>query len=46
MFNSTFFKFLITFAILIGASFLIMGIAGSLDKKTDTGNSVKITNLK
>jgi hypothetical protein len=41
MFNSTFFKFLITFALIIGASFLIMGIAGGFDTKINADKSVE-----
>jgi len=36
MFNSTFFKFLITFAVIICTSFLIMGIAGGFSLKMST----------
>ncbi len=39
MFNSTFFKFLITFAVIVGISFIIMGIAGGFDLKTNTNNN-------
>ncbi len=42
MFNTTFFKFLVTFAVIIGASFLIMGIAGGFDTKNNTNNSAQI----
>jgi len=44
MFNSTFFKFLITFAIIIGISFLIMGIAGGFDSETN-GSANKQTSI-
>ena len=46
MFNSTFFKFLITFVIIICASFLIMGIAASFDSKTDSNNNSQAVILK
>ena len=42
MFDSTFFKFLIVFALIIGASFLIMGIAGGFDNKNGVGNNAPI----
>jgi hypothetical protein len=41
MFDSTFFKFLIAFAIIIGTSFLIMGIAGGYDTKNNQNNSAQ-----
>lgn len=34
MFNSTFLKFLVSFTLIVGASFLIMGIAGMFDSKS------------
>jgi len=34
MFDSTFFKFLIVFILIIAASFLIMGIVGGYNDKT------------
>ncbi len=46
MFNSTFFKFLITFVVIIGISFLIMGIAGYYDSKSKIGNTIETTILK
>jgi len=42
MFNSTFFKFLITFAVIISISFLIMGITGSIEKKEGANNTAGI----
>jgi hypothetical protein len=46
MFNSTFFKFLITFAVIIGTSFLMMGIAGSFDSKTSIDKNNQSTALQ
>jgi len=46
MFNSAFFKFLITFAVIVGTSFLIMGIAGSFDSKINTNKSEQPIILK
>ncbi len=39
MFNSSFFKFLIIFTILIGGSFLIMAITSAFDSKADINNA-------
>jgi hypothetical protein len=41
MFNSTFFKFLITFAVIIGVSFLIMGITGSFGSKINADKNIQ-----
>ena len=46
MFNSTFLKFLITFALIIGASFLIMSIAGDIDSKTKAAKNTSTIILK
>lgn len=46
MFNSTFFKYLITFALIIGASFLIMGIAGGFDTKINADKTTPQIILK
>jgi hypothetical protein len=43
MFNSTFFKFLITFALIVATSFLIMGIAGFFDSKINTDKNTQST---
>ena len=45
MFDTTFFKFLIAFVAIIGISFLIMGITGSFDSKTNTGTEAPQTIL-
>lgn len=41
MVNSTFFKFLITFALIVGTSFLIMGIAGFFDTNENVDNNAQ-----
>jgi hypothetical protein len=41
MFDSTFFKFLIAFALIVCTSFLIMGIAGGYDTKNSQKNSAQ-----
>ena len=41
MFNSTFFKFLLTFAVIIGMSFLIMGVAGGFDSRNNSNKSAQ-----
>jgi hypothetical protein len=46
MLNSSFFKNLIIFALIIGASFLIMGIAGGFDSKINIDKSTGPTILK
>ena len=46
MFNSTFFKFLIAFAIIIGISFLIMGIVGNSDLKSDTTKNMQYLSMR
>jgi len=46
MFNSTFFKFLITFAVIVCTSFLIMGIAGGFNSKINTDKTVQPTILE
>jgi hypothetical protein len=46
MFNSSFFKFLITFAVMIGASFLVMGIAADFDTRMNTNTSTPTIILK
>jgi len=46
MFNLTFLKFLITFAIIIAASFLVMGVAGGLDPIKNLGRNVESAVLK
>ncbi len=38
MFDTTFFKFLVTFVIIIGLSFLVMGIASGVNEK-NTANT-------
>ena len=43
MFDSTFFKFLITFAVIICTSFLIMGIAGGFNAKLNSGSAPQTT---
>ena len=43
MFNSTFFKFLITFAVIVGVSFLIMGITGYYESKENVNNTIGTT---
>jgi hypothetical protein len=40
MFDSTFFKFLIAFILIVGASFLIMGIAGGIDSKKASSDNI------
>jgi len=42
MFNSTFFKFLITFAVIVGISFLVMGVTGYFESKESTNNTAGI----
>lgn len=46
MFNLTFFKFLITFALIVGISFLIMGIAGGFDSKMGTEKNTQLIILQ
>lgn len=46
MFNSTFLKFLFTFVVIVGTSFLIMSIAGSLDSKSSANKSTQAIILK
>ena len=46
MFNSTFFKFLVTFALIIGASFLIMGIAGGIESKKKAVKNAPVIIIK
>jgi hypothetical protein len=41
MFNSTFFKFFITFVLIIGASFLIMGIAGGFNQQNSADKTTQ-----
>jgi len=46
MFNSTFFKFLITFIVIIGIGFLIMGITGYYESKENPDNAANTTVVK
>ncbi len=43
MFDSTFFKFLITFILIIGMSFLLMGIVSGLDQKNTAETFTQIS---
>lgn len=46
MFDLTFFKFLLVFVVIIGTSFLIMGIASSFDSKTSSYKDAEVIILK
>ena len=46
MFNSTFFKSLLIFAIIIAVSFLIMGIAGGVNTTNQASTGVQKIDIK